>query len=579
MHTVVAGTVIFTFYFFEILVEIEAGDSNTVYAMLIKILVEYNVPLNKLIGICSDGANTMRGVHKGVCIQLEKYLRTLREDTMHAIIVAQDVHIRRTIDSFHVSRGILSVHCVCHRLALVLTDAIKGTQNLEQCIPDNVIELLNMLYNYFARSPTRKKAMRELISFENAYNKRQATQRLQAERRRVPHPDIVRPNPVEELEQVMDMLLESTKLPRRIVLTRWLSCADAVRVVLNSRLVYINYFSNENNDKSVAILDLLEDSNNFAWYACMHDVLPVLTRMNVLFQSSLPLPHLLHQKITTAKATLINMVGDRATRTELLPLESVNVDTSFGAYANKFIKDTTGPAALHGSSLNDNEVLFLKKAWHKLYAHCLQQIDSRFPPENIYVFKLMQVLDPSVVHGVLRRELIGTDSLAVVVEKLLHIFEIPLHTSGMACLSTEEIKNSFVVFNVSALCGDLWREMTQPHNVQEQRRRGQQPLDYSLVYPYYRKLMLLLPDIKPWAMFALFVLVFPTGNAIAERGFSAMGATHTKQRSELGRDQVFANLIIGFNGPSVTEFTAQLDIESRQRHWPLYLCPITNNLQ
>ena len=82
-------------------------------------------------------------------------------------------------------------------------------------------------------------------------------------------------------------------------------------------------------------------------------------------------------------------------------------------------------------------------------------------------------------------------------------------------------------------------------------------------------------------MFALFVLVFPTGNAIAERGFSAMGmgATHTKQRSELGRDQVFANLIIGFNGPSVTEFTAQLDNESRQRHWPLYLCPITNNLQ
>lgn len=43
--------------------------------------------------------------------------------------------------------------------------------------------------------------------------------------------------------------------------------------------------------------------------------------------------------------------------------------------------------------------------------------------------------------------------------------------------------------------------------------------------------------------------------------------------------KVFANLIIGFNGPSVTEFTAQLDIESRQRHWPLYLCPITNNLQ
>jgi hypothetical protein len=50
--------------------------------------------------------------------------------------------------------------------------------------------------------------------------------------------------------------------------------------------------------------------------------------------------------------------------------------------------------------------------------------------------------------------------------------------------------------------------------------------------------MQLLPDIKPWAMFALFVLVFPTGNAISERGFSAMGTTHTIQRSELSREQV-----------------------------------------
>ena len=148
----------------------------------------------------------------------------------------------------------------------------------------------------------------------------------------------------------------------------------------------------------------------------------------------------------------------------------------------------------------------------------------------------------------------------------------------MACLSTEEIKNSFVVFNVSALCGDLWREMTQPHNVQEQRRRGKQPLDYSLVYPYYRKLMLLLPDIKPWAMFALFVLVFPTGNAISERGFSAMGAVHTKQRFELGHAQVFAHLMIGFNGPTVDEFTELIDIESRQPNWALYIHPNNFNI-
>jgi hypothetical protein len=84
--------------------------------------------------------------------------------------------------------------------------------------------------------------MRELITFENAYNKRQAAQRQQAEERRVPHQVHLLPNPVEELEQDMDMLLETSKLPRRIVLTRWLSRADAVRVVLNSRFVYITFF-------------------------------------------------------------------------------------------------------------------------------------------------------------------------------------------------------------------------------------------------------------------------------------------------------------------------------------------------
>ncbi len=82
-----------------------------------------------------------------------------------------------------------------------------------------------------------------------------------------------------------------------------------------------------------------------------------------------------------------------------------------------------------------------------------------------------------------------------------------------------------------------------------------------------------MPDLKPWALFALFVLVFPTGNAILERGFSAMGSTHTKQRSELSHAQVFAHLMIGFNGLPVPEFAAQLNVDSRLPHWPLYIRP------
>ncbi len=51
----------------------------------------------------------------------------------------------------------------------------------------------------------------------------------------------------------------------------------------------------------------------------------------------------------------------------------------------------------------------------------LTEIDRRFPPENMVVFKLFQVLDPSVLHGPTRRQLIGTEDLAVAVTELLSV--------------------------------------------------------------------------------------------------------------------------------------------------------------
>ncbi len=74
--------------------------------------------------------------------------------------------------------------------------------------------------------------------------------------------------------------------------------------------------------------------------------------------------------------------------------------------------------------------------------------------------------------------------------------------------------------------------------------RGVKSFDHCDIYAYYRQILENIPDMKPRAIFALFLLVFPTSNAISERGFSAMGASHTKQRSELTHAQVFAHLIM-----------------------------------
>jgi hypothetical protein len=127
--------------------------------------------------------------------------------------------------------------------------------------------------------------------------------------------------------------------------------------------------------------------------AYAQDVLPILIGLNVLFQSTLPLPHLLYRHIVAAKSTLINVVGPRGTsRDTFIPIDSVTHDTLFGAYANNFLAEH-GPATgtpLVGLRLSGNEILRVKKQWHKLFSHCGEQINVRFPPESIEMFQLIQ---------------------------------------------------------------------------------------------------------------------------------------------------------------------------------------------
>ena len=130
------------------------------------------------------------------------------------------------------------------------------------------------------------------------------------------------------------------------------------------------------------------------------------------------------------------MVGTGGARTELIPVEAVDGNTSFGAYANKFIRDNTGVAAVHATILDAREVLDLKKSWYKLFAFCLRQINVRFPPETMYVFELMQVLDPSGCSPwPVSTTKIGNNYLAEVVGHLLHIRDPPVYVGSGVTIS------------------------------------------------------------------------------------------------------------------------------------------------
>jgi hypothetical protein len=98
------------------------------------------------------------------------------------------------------------------------------------------------------------------------------------------------------------------------------------------------------------------------------------------------------------------------------------------------------------------------------------------------------------------------------------------------------MKNAFTAFRSSEACAGIW-----------QAHVGRSvPFDNKVAYDYYRAL-LQLSEVAAWAFACLFLLIFPTGNAVAERGFSAMGAVHSKQRSEMSHEQVWAHMMIQFN--------------------------------
>jgi hypothetical protein len=192
-------------------IELPDGTAGTVYQELLLILDKYHVPLGKVIGICADGASTMQGVYRGVCTQLGRHLRQLRQEVCDEITAGD---ITRTPDTFHHNRGVFTIHCVCHRLALIVMDAVKGTKTYDAVIPEACMNCLKEIHEYFSKSTRRKKKLREFLEQKNA-TIRETQRHTAREARRLLEREHL--NPADALENTLKVLEEQHKLPRRIV--------------------------------------------------------------------------------------------------------------------------------------------------------------------------------------------------------------------------------------------------------------------------------------------------------------------------------------------------------------------------
>ncbi len=150
---------------------------------------------------------------------------------------------------------------------------------------------------------------------------------------------------------------------RKVVLTRWLSSAEAVRdtyafIIFRSNGQCDPWWKGHSNQRLatgqlyVWLVEL--PTRRFTcidWHECPIPIVTTVASFTV-------------QNNYAAKSTLVNMVGTGATRIAPIGIDEFDVNTSFGTFSNKFIRENREGSVLriHGTSsspLRDDDVMML----------------------------------------------------------------------------------------------------------------------------------------------------------------------------------------------------------------------------
>jgi hypothetical protein len=109
-------------------VKMSAGTSSHITAVVLKVIALTGLPLDKLVGVCTDGATSMLGCHNGFVTQLAARVP-----------------------------WVISIHCIAHRCALVLSTKVKHFSELRK-----VDSLLAQVHSLFAHSMGKPCKMYEI---------------------------------------------------------------------------------------------------------------------------------------------------------------------------------------------------------------------------------------------------------------------------------------------------------------------------------------------------------------------------------------------------------------------------------
>ncbi|KAJ8321757.1 hypothetical protein KUTeg_000228 [Tegillarca granosa] len=185
--------------------QLSIANADCIVAEVLKVLGDKGLEVRDLAGMSTDGASVMVGSKKGVVTQVKA-----------------------------LSPGVLSTHCIAHRLALSCGDAADKIPYLVQ-----FQEVLNSAYKYFHNSP-----------------KNQA-----------------------RLESIQSVLqIHSTKF-KEVFHTRWLSFEGAVHAIVLNYQALLSVFLEESSGKA---LSLYKPVATYKFLYCCHFLSDVLKQLSIL---------------------------------------------------------------------------------------------------------------------------------------------------------------------------------------------------------------------------------------------------------------------------------------------------------
>ena len=232
----------------NVLKDSDSANVETLFTLLTNKITELNMEINKVSALVSDGASVMLGSRTGLAARLKE-----------------------------VNCRIISIHCICHKLALACVDTAKDVQYI-----GTVKDLLRQLWKYLENSPKQMaiylKVQQEVKSFDLSKKSRKVL----------------------------------TKKLKKACQTRWLSLHRAVEAVFDDLQALMRTLRLLESDATAC--GLLKKIHCPKFVRCVYilkHILPVLSQLSKTFQRGCVNFSHISPAINHAKHKLQDIIDER----------------------------------------------------------------------------------------------------------------------------------------------------------------------------------------------------------------------------------------------------------------------------